>query len=234
MELKIGDCEKVRLSLFKKQHMFEAGDRGLVLERADGGVCIYATDAAHGKILAAMPLGTVRDMKNMDYYIFAPDGQKLLAAVGRALFVMDFSEKWAASNLPNYRIYGSEHWGQECQRPWEGRYMTLFGLPDEDAPMDETAARKFWAWFQENEKKITEKLSGSGAMEVVGWVDEKICPVFPYMPRDMVHFELGFHKGAGEFFFFHNDEEKLRRDAEAFAAMLPEELRERWSVILKP
>ena len=71
-------------------------------------------------------------------------------------------------------------------------------------------------------------------MEVVSWVDEKICPVFPYMPGDMVHFELGFHKGAGEFFFFHNDEEKLRCDAEAFAAMLPEELRERWSVILKP
>ena len=54
MELKIGDCEKVRLGLFKKQQMYEAGDRGLVLERADGGVCIYATDAAHGKILACV------------------------------------------------------------------------------------------------------------------------------------------------------------------------------------
>lgn len=230
MELKIGGVEQVCFSLFKKRFLFESGDRGLVLEQADGVVCLYATDAAHSKILCAMPMGRVRDMKKLTYFVFAPDEHKLLAAVGRALFVMDFTEKWAASNLENYKIYGSDHWGQECQKDWQSNYMPLFGLPDEDAPMDEAAARNFWTWFAENEAKIIEKLSGSGAVEVIGWVDEKICPVFPYMPGDMVHFELGFNSGAGEFFFFHNDDEKLRADGEIFAAMLPEELKDRWTV----
>ena len=230
MELKIGGMEQIQFSLFKKRFLFESGDRGLVLEQADGVVCLYATDAVHGKILCAMPMGRIRDMKKLTYFIFAPDEHKLLAAVGRALFVMDFTEKWAASNLENYKIYGSDHWGQECQRPWQGSYMTLFGLPDETAPMDEAAAQNFWAWFRENEPKIVEKLSGSGAVEVIGWVDEKICPVFPYMDPEMVHFELGFNDGQGEIFLFHNDDEQLRADYEVFAAMLPEELKARWTV----
>ena len=230
MELKIGGMEQVQFSLFRKRFLFEAGDRGLVLEQADGVVCLYATDAAHGKILCAMPMGRIRDMKKLTYFIFAPDGHKLLAAVGRALFVMDFTEKWAASNLENYKIYGSDHWGQECQKPWQGSYMTLFGLPDETLSMDEAAAQNFWAWFGENEPKIMEKLSGSGAVEVIGWVDEKICPVFPYMAADDVHFELGFNNGVGEFFLFHHGDEKHQADCESLAAMLPEELKTRWTV----
>lgn len=230
MELKIGGMEQVSFSLFKKRFLFESGHRGLVLEQADGVVCLYATDAAHSKILCAMPMGRIRDMKKLTYFIFAPDENKLLAAVGTALFVMDFSEQWAATNLENYKIYGSDHWGQDCQKPWQGSYMTLFGLPDEDAPMDEAAARAFWGWFAESEPKIIEKLSGSGAMEVIDWVDEKICPVFPYAVGDMIHFELGFNNGQGEIFLFHNDDEQFRTDYEAFAAMLPEELKPRWTV----
>ena len=233
MELKIGSTQMAQFSLFKKRFLFESGDRGLVLEQADGVVCIYATDAQHSKIFCAMPLGRIRDMKKMTYFLFNPDENKLLAAVGRALFVMDFAEKWAASNLENYKIYGSDHWGQDCQKPWQGSFMKLFGLPDETAPMDEVAARDFWAWFGENEEKIRGKLSGKGAMEVIGWVDEKIGPVFPYMDVEMIHFELGFNNGQGEIFLFHKNDEQLRTDYEAFAAMLPEELRERWNVILR-
>ena len=230
MELKIGSTEKVNFSLFKKRFLFESGDRGLVLEQTDGVVCLYATDAAHSKILCAMPMGRIRDMKKLNYYIFAPDENKLLAAVGRALFVMDFSGKWAASNLENYKIYGSDHWGQDCQKSWQGSFMKLFGLPDHDAGMDKAAAESFWTWFVENEEKITGKLGGPEAREVVGWVDEKICPVFPYVPGDAVQFELGWNKGVGEFFFFHNENEKLRTDGETFANLMPEALKDRWTV----
>ena len=233
MELKTGGMEQARFSLFKKRFLFEAGDRGLVLEQADGVVCLYATDAAHSRILCAMPMGRIRDMKNLTYFIFAPDEHKLLAAVGRALFVVDFTEKWAASNLEKYKIYGSDHWGQDCQQSWQGSFMPLFGLPDETLPMDEASAQNFWAWFAENEPKIVEKLSGNGAVEVVGWVDEKICPVFPYMVADDVHFELGFNNGVGEFFLFHRGDEKHRVSCERFAAMLPEKLKTRWTVTLR-
>ena len=42
--------------------------------------------------------------------------------------------------------------------------------------------------------------------------------------------ELGFNNGQGEIFLFHNDDEQFRTDYEAFAAMLPEELKTRWTV----
>lgn len=231
--MKIGSTEKVAFSLFKKRFLFESGSRGLVLEQADGVVCLYATDASHSKIYCAMPMGSIREMKKANYYVFAPDADKLLAAVGRVLFVMDFAGKWAATNLENYRIYGSDTWGQDCQQPWKGEYMRLFGLPDTDSAMDLAAAGEFWHWFEENEGRITEKLSGSGAVEVVSWVDEKICPVFPYVPSDSVQFELGWNNGEGEIFLFHNGNEKLRADGEEFASRMPEELKKRWSVKLR-
>ena len=86
MVLKIGSTEMVHFSLFKRRFLFESGDRGLVLEQADGTVCLYATDASHSNILCAMPLGRVRDMRKETYFLFAPDEDKLLAAVGQALF----------------------------------------------------------------------------------------------------------------------------------------------------
>lgn len=233
MELKTGSVEKVNFTLLKKRFLFESGKRGLVLEQADGVVCLYATDAAHGKVYCAMPMGRVRDMKKLNYYLFCPDAHKLLAAVGGVLFVMDFTEKWAASNLENYRIYGSDHWGQNCQRDWKGEYMPLFGLPDPDAGMDMAAAKAFWSWFLENEEKIAETLRGNGAGEVVGWVDQRICPVFPYVPSDAVQFELGWNEGKGEVFFFHNGNEKLMEDGQALAAMMPEEMKPRWSVTVQ-
>lgn len=233
MELKMGSVEKVNFTLFKKRFLFESGSRGLVLEQADGGVCLYATDAAHGRIYCAMPLGSIRDMKKLNYYIFCPDGNKLLAAVGGALFALDFAEKWAATNLKGYRIYGSEHWGQDCQRGWKGEYMPLFGLSNPDAGMDIAAATAFWDWFAENEEKITRALSGKEAGEVVGWVDQQICPVFPYVPSDAVQFELGWNEGRGELFFFHNGNEKLMKDGQVLAAMMPEAMKPRWSVMVQ-
>lgn len=233
MELKLGNVERVGFTLLKKRFLFESGIRGLVLEQADGGVCLYATDAAHGRIYCAMPLGSARDMKKLNYYIFCPDENKLLAAVGGALFVVDFTEEWAATNLDGYHIYGSEHWGQDCQRGWKGEYMPLFGLPNPDGGMDIAAATAFWNWFAENEERIAQTLSGNGAGEVVGWVDQRICPVFPYVPADAVQFELGWNQGKGEFFFFHNGNEKLLSDGQAFAAMMPEEMKLRWSVTVR-
>lgn len=230
MELNIGSTEKVNFSLFKRKFLFESGARGLVLEQADGVACLYATDSAHSKILCAMPMGRIREMKGANYYMFAPDEHKLLAAVGRALFVIDFTEQWASTNLENYRIYGSDNWGQDCQKTWQSSFMKLFGLPEVDAPMNTDAAEAFWCWFAENEAMIVEKLSGAGASQVIGLVDEKICPVFPYVPSEAVQFELGWNNNAGEFFLFYNENEKLRTDGERFAAMMPECLKTRWVV----
>lgn len=233
MELSTGAMEAVKFSLFKNCHKFEAGDRGFVLEKADGAVCLYATDAAHERIYCAIPMGPYKNLKLFRFYIFCPDGQKLLCAVGRALFVVDFAEKWASTNVDNFQIFGSEYWGQNCQRPWERTFWKLFGLPEVDSGMDTAAAEAFWQWFAENEQAIIEKLSGPDSMEIVDLVDARITPVFPYLPGKDIQFQLGFNEGMGEFFFYHADHEKLRADGEVFGRMMPESLREHWNYLLQ-
>lgn len=233
MELKIGSTQAVKFGLFKNCHKFEAGERGLVLESDRQGICLYATDAAHSKIYCAMPMGKSRDMKLLNYYIFCHDAHKLLCGVGRALFVMDFTEKWASTNVEGFHVFGSDHWGENCQRPWQPEFVRLFGLPMEDAGMDIAAAEGFWRWFAEHEAMLTEKLSGQDAMEVVNLVDQRITPVFPYVPGQAIQFQLGWNEGAGEFFFFHNNHAKLRADGEALGKLMPEELSQRWTFRLE-
>lgn len=233
MELKIGAMEAVKFGLFKNCHKFKAGDRGFILEKDQGAVCLYATDAAHETIFCAIPMGPYKNLKLFSFYIFCPDEQKLLCSVGRALFVVDFAEKWASTNVENFRIYGSEHWGQDFQRPWDRSFWKLFGLPEVDAGMDNAAAERFWQWFLDNEQTIIAKLSGEDAVDVVSLVDERITPVFPYLPGKDIQFQLGFHEGKGEFFFYHNDYEKLQADGESFGSMMPDELNQRWTFLLQ-
>lgn len=233
MELKIGESQSVKFGLFKNRFLFESGDRGFVLEKDHGGICLYATDGAHENIFCAMPMGRIRELKLLPFHIHCYDHQKLLCAVGRALFVVDFAGKWAATNVDGFRVFGSDHWGESCQRLWEPEYVKLFGLPMEDMGLDTAAAERFWQWFAENEQTIAERLGSENAMEVVNLVDERICPVFPYAPREAVQFQLGWNEGAGEFFFFHSNHKKLMADGEAFGKMMPEDLQERWTFKLE-
>ena len=229
MKLTTGNVESVKFGLFKNRFLFEADQRGFVLEKDDGAVCLYATDASHESIYCAIPMGPYKNLKYFQFYLFCPDDQKLLCAVGRALFVVDFTEKWAATNVDNFEIFGSDHWGQQCQRPWDQKFLKLFGLPDEEAPMDHAAAEQFWQWFMANEPVITEKLGGDQATEVVELVDKELAPIFPYVPGHVIEFQLGWNQGAGEFFFYHHGHERLQADGETLGRMMPDPLRERWS-----
>lgn len=93
--------------------------------------------------------------------------------------------------------------------------------------MDSAAAEAFWAWFAENEERIIEAL-GRYDMDIVREIDDHLAPVFPYFGEEL-EFQLGFHEGAGEFILFHLGDRHLSRDSEAFAAMMPLPLCERWS-----
>lgn len=92
--------------------------------------------------------------------------------------------------------------------------------------MDNAAAVAFWQWFAENEERIIEALA-SYDMDIVREIDGYLMPVFPYYKEEL-EFQLGFHGGEGEFIFFHLGERHLCRDSEAFGAMMPSPLRERW------
>ena len=95
--------------------------------------------------------------------------------------------------------------------------------------MDVAVAKRFWAWFEEQESWMIENLRSHG-MDVVWAIDAQIKPVFPYFKKEL-EFQLGFNNGKGEFFFFHFGDKHLIRDTETLASMMPENLKDRWTFI---
>ena len=93
------------------------------------------------------------------------------------------------------------------------------------------AAENFWEWFVQNNEWIKNNVNTNG-MDVIWAIDEKIKPVFPYFRKEL-EFQLGFNDGVGEFFFFHFNDRNLKRDAEIFKSIIPNELTETWEVILE-
>ena len=97
--------------------------------------------------------------------------------------------------------------------------------------MDRTAAERFWQWFAEKESWIVETYKTNG-MDVVWAVDGQLKPVFPYFRKEL-EFQLGYNDRKGEFFFFHLGDKNLIRDGAALEAMMPADLRARWSFIME-
>ena len=97
--------------------------------------------------------------------------------------------------------------------------------------MDKAAAGRFWQWFSEKEAWIIETYKTNG-MAVVWTIDEQLKPIFPYFKKEL-EFQLGFNEGKGEFFFFHFGNKHLMRDGQAWAELMPADLKARWTVILE-
>ena len=53
------------------------------------------------------------------------------------------------------------------------------------------------------------------------------------IPTMELEFQLGFNEGKGEFFFFHFGNKHLMRDGQAWAELMPADLKARWTVILE-
>lgn len=103
----------------------------------------------------------------------------------------------------------------------------LFGKKE----MDKIAAKNFWVWFAENEEWIVQNLKANG-MAVVDAIDQELMPLFPYFKKE-IEFQLGFHEGKGEFFFFYMGNKNLKRDAEVLKSMMASKLKERWTFIIE-
>ena len=97
--------------------------------------------------------------------------------------------------------------------------------------MDETAAKNFWAWFEEKESWIVECIYNHD-QSFIWEIDKRLKPVFSYFEREL-EFQLGYNDVAGELFFFHFDDRKLKKDAAAFGKMMPEDVANRWTFILE-
>jgi hypothetical protein len=97
--------------------------------------------------------------------------------------------------------------------------------------MDKIAAKNFWVWFAENEEWIIQNLKTNG-MEVVDVIDKELKSLFPYYKKEL-EFQLGFHEGKGEFFFFHMGNRSLMHDAGVLKGMMASKLQARWTFIIE-
>lgn len=134
--MQVGEVEKAKFSLFKNRFVFACGRNGLTLEKVGGGICLYATDHTHQEVYCAMPLGMEREFKDAAYFVYALSDHRMLLRVHKAVLLVDFDEKWCATNVPDFRVYGSKLWGQNCKRPWIPEYTQLYN----DAEKRRTAA----------------------------------------------------------------------------------------------
>lgn len=97
--------------------------------------------------------------------------------------------------------------------------------------MNEEAAKSFWVWFQDQEKRIIDCIAKSDSAFV--WaIDERLKPVFPYFKGEL-EFQLGYNDQKGEFFFFHFGKKGLMRDGETLGKMMPPAIANNWRFILE-
>lgn len=235
MVLEVGRAGKVRfIRGIKKTNIFECGENGMVVERENNIITVYATDSRCSKIYAAAVLGTNRELRKHKFVGIAYSRDKILLDGGDILVVVDYAAHTVAVNKPEIEVRGSKHWGENVRTYWRNAYNGMFGLPaGQNLEMDREAALSFWQWFDENELEITEKVSagGEGAQEMIQQIDSHLCPVFPYEKAENIEFQLGANDGVNEFFVYHYNKLQLKTDAEALGDMMPESLRENWQYI---
>ena len=124
--MQIRETIKIKLSRFKKTYAYECGEHGIVLERIGGGLCLYVTDATHEDIHCVAPLGSEKDFKDSNLYLYSVDEDRMFFRIRRAVLYIDFANKWCATNVENFRVIGSTEWGQNCLVPWKDEYTKLY------------------------------------------------------------------------------------------------------------
>ena len=126
MTMQVGEAIKIKFTRFKRQYAYECGAHGIVLERMNGAIFLYVTDASHEDIHCVAPLGQESDFKDANYYLYSIDENRMFFRVRRALLYIDFAGKFCSSNVENFRIIGSPEWGQKCSVPWKDSYTRLY------------------------------------------------------------------------------------------------------------
>jgi len=124
--LQVGEAINIKFSRFKKKYAYECGEHGFVLEKVGGGICFYATDATFEDIYCVVPLGFEKDFKDVNYYVYSVDENRMFFRVRRALLYIDFEKKCCSTNVENFRVFGCPDWGQECLVPWKDAYTRLY------------------------------------------------------------------------------------------------------------
>ena len=234
MVLKIGESKTVKLPFWLKGVDIFSEGYCLSLDRQGDFAVLQVWNGKRKELLAAVMLGQVKDVNEFGLTVKIHSQSRWLASVGSMRLVIDFGAKKAATNVLGQRILGSAKWGENAQIPWRTDFLPLFGLPQPSDEMDRNTAEVFWKWFHGSETDIIRLLGGTKqeSRAVFRQMNLCLCPVFPRFKGKQMNFDLRC-KEEGNLFIIHcGNDELLKADAEAFADMIPEPLKEQWKVIV--
>ena len=105
----------------------------------------------------------------------------------------------------------------------------LFGKKE----MNKQAAEAFWQYFEQEQMLFIDILVNGDSetkQALVGAIDQMLCPVFPYVKPECIDFQLGSNHGLHEFTLFHGGLEPLGKDMLTLCGMMPESIRNVWTV----
>ncbi len=139
MQIQIGTAIKVKSSRFIRKYVYECGEHGIILERIGGGICVYITDVTHEDIHCVIPLGYEKDFKDVSYYIYSVDENRMLFRVRRAVMLIDFENHCCSTNVENFKVFGSPAWGKDCLVPWKDEYTKLYNAAENKRNGKDTA-----------------------------------------------------------------------------------------------
>lgn len=128
--MQTGEAAKLKFSRFKRKLECVCGEHGIVLEKIGGGICLYVTDASHEDIYCVAPLGLEKDFRDVNYYLYSVDENRMFFRIRRAVLYIDFAGKHCSTNVENFKVIGSPDWGQDCLVPWKDSYTKLYNVAE--------------------------------------------------------------------------------------------------------
>lgn len=127
MVLEVGKIGKARFIRFvKKTNIFECGDNGMVFERENKELTLYATNAACSKIYAVIPMGTDKNCEKRKFTAIAYNDHVMLLDAGETMVVIDYDAEKVAVSDPGIKVTG-KGW-EDVQAPWDPAYGRMFGI----------------------------------------------------------------------------------------------------------
>ena len=126
MKLELKKREKAKFYIFVKVFMYEYGDNGIVMEKENGQITLYATNGAHNTIFCKIPMGNKTELWGQTYVIFAPDEDHILVDAGQIKVVINFKEHVATTSKWGCTITGSKAWGEDVQVEWDEDFEDYF------------------------------------------------------------------------------------------------------------
>ena len=103
----------------------------------------------------------------------------------------------------------------------------------------ERAGKAYWRWFQENEQSIIAAIADKSnetkeqSLDIIWIIDRHYAPLFPYLPNSEIEFQFGCNGDLNEMFLYYKDHDDLKRDIERLVSLMPQSLRDHWTVYIE-